>query len=303
MASLSKSDEQLLEHVRKGDPAAWQQLITEYHGRLLMFARRQLPQSADADDAVQEMFLSLIKSLENFRGETTLETWLFQLLRRRIVDHFRKAGRTPELKASSITIDTDRGLELQSENMTGSIYARRAEERQGVLGSLTRAVGEVAERLKAQKKFRDLMVFDLLFFAGWKNQQIADEVGLQEAAVALLKHRLIRRLSDCVTTPDAEASPSGELLPGELLAEVWERSRPGCPKRTTLGKYLLGTLDTDWDEYVSFHNDRVGCHYCAASLTDLSNDLAAGEQEDAEALQHRILESTVGFLNQPIDHK
>ena len=82
--SLSEIDQQLLSGVRSGNSDAWAEIVSQFQGRLLAFARRRLKQSADAEDVVQETFLSLLKSLETFRGESSLETWLFQLLRRRI---------------------------------------------------------------------------------------------------------------------------------------------------------------------------------------------------------------------------
>ncbi len=80
----------LIEAIRSGDPEAWPQLVAEYHGRLLAFARSQLGQESDAEDAVQETFVGLLKSLNGFRGEASLETWLFQILRRRIADQYRR---------------------------------------------------------------------------------------------------------------------------------------------------------------------------------------------------------------------
>src|SRR5665213_2116000 len=54
-----------------------------------------------------------------------------------------------------------------------------------------------------------------------------------------------------------------------LLSEVWEDQRPSCPKRSTVGGYLLKTLDEPWQNYVTFHVESLGCAYCRASLDDL----------------------------------
>ena len=75
--SLNQLDQQLLYGVRNGNGSDWEELVSQFHGRLLAFARRRLGQNADAEDVVQEKFLSLVKSLESFRGEASLETWLF----------------------------------------------------------------------------------------------------------------------------------------------------------------------------------------------------------------------------------
>jgi RNA polymerase sigma-70 factor (ECF subfamily) len=75
--SFSEIDSQLLSRVRSGNGSDWEELVSQFQGRLLAFARRRLGQNADAEDAVQETFLSLLKSLSSFRGDASLETWLF----------------------------------------------------------------------------------------------------------------------------------------------------------------------------------------------------------------------------------
>ena len=101
--SLTETEQLLLDQVRAGDHAGWDQLVDRFQGRLLAFARTQLPQPADAEDTVQETFVSLLQSLDRFRGEASLETWLFQLLRRRIADHHRRAGRGVRIVLCSLS--------------------------------------------------------------------------------------------------------------------------------------------------------------------------------------------------------
>ncbi len=267
--SLTETEQLLLDQVRAGDHAGWDQLVDRFQGRLLAFARNQLPQPADAEDTVQETFVSLLQSLDHFRGKASLETWLFQLLRRRIADHHRRASRGVRIvlcslsgslgaadEASSVSVST-------TTDQSASWYVRREEQAENDLQELTRAVRVVTERLKEQQKFRDLIAFDLLFFAQQRNQEIAAELDMTEAAVALLKHRFVRRVA--AEAPDLPQDDPDQFVSGELLSQIWEEGRPSCPKRSTLGKFVLGTLDVEWDRYVDFHVDRLGCHYCGAN--------------------------------------
>jgi len=77
---------------------------------------------------------------------------------------------------------------------------------------------------------------------------------------------------------------------------VWEAHRFSCPKRSTIGAFLLGTLSDDWRDYVAFHLKQLGCRFCVANLDDMEGQVAAAEQQ---RLQRRIFESTVGFLKAP----
>lgn len=297
--SSNQIDDDLLNGVRNGSSAAWDELVSQFHGRLLSFARRRLKQNADVEDAVQETFLSLVKSLDSFRGEASLETWLFQLLRRRIADAHRRAGRNPHvqlcLSDSQSDSETSASNNQPPADKSASWYVRNEEQHVQDQSALLLAVTAATERLKTERRFRDLKTFDLLFFAHWKNQAIAEEIGLEETAVAVLKHRFIQRVSSQLQSPTQDNTESDRS--SELLTEVWRDGRPSCPKRTTLGKYVLGTLTEDWDNFVTFHVERTGCEFCAANLEDLSSEINTPADDSDQLLRGRILESTVGFLN------
>ena len=81
-----------------------------------------------------------------------------------------------------------------------------------------------------------------------------------------------------------------------LLTQIWEEQRPSCPKRSTIGAYLLGTLDKPWHDYIDFHLQQLGCRFCRANLADLQQHNGAA-QRHVDRLRTRIMQSTVGFLN------
>ncbi|MDA0809531.1 MAG: RNA polymerase sigma factor [Planctomycetota bacterium] len=304
--SLSEIDHQLVNGVLAGRSEDWEELVSQFHGRLLAFARRRLGQNADAEDAVQETFLSFMKSLKAFRGEARLETWLFQLLRRRIADAHRRAGRRQHVQlclTDSQAADDDYHPSAKqaaaSVDQSASWYVRQEEQQANDRAALLKAVSSSTDRLKADRRFQDLKTFDLLFFAHWRNQEIAQELGLEETAVAVLKHRFIQRVARQLGF-NADRRDQSIQNP-DLLTEVWRDGRPSCPKRTTLGKYILGTMPEDWDDFVTFHVERLGCEFCAANLEDLTTEINAPANETVDQLRGRILESTIGFLNPQVD--
>ena len=77
-----------------------------------------------------------------------------------------------------------------------------------------------------------------------------------------------------------EAGARGE----HSIAAIWQRHRVSCPQRQRLGSYLLGALDREEFEYITFHLETIGCVYCNASVADLR---AARQQGDATAVQRR----------------
>ena len=69
------------------DPARW---VEAYGDRLYSYAYSRLSSKELAEDMVQETFLAALHSKENFRGESKENTWLFSILKRKIIDHYRK---------------------------------------------------------------------------------------------------------------------------------------------------------------------------------------------------------------------
>lgn len=79
-ASAATVDETaLLTLLRDGDAAAFERLVREYSGRMLSVTRRFLANEEDAQDAVQEAFLSAFKALDRFEGQSRLGTWLHRI--------------------------------------------------------------------------------------------------------------------------------------------------------------------------------------------------------------------------------
>ncbi|MCA9268796.1 MAG: sigma-70 family RNA polymerase sigma factor [Planctomycetales bacterium] len=69
----------LLAALRRGDEAAFESLVRRNGPRMLAVARRFLQQDQDAQDAVQDAFLSAFKSLDRFEGNSSLATWLHRI--------------------------------------------------------------------------------------------------------------------------------------------------------------------------------------------------------------------------------
>jgi RNA polymerase sigma-70 factor (ECF subfamily) len=87
--------EYLLPRIAAGDPAAVADCIARYGGLVWALARRFLGNPADAEDAVQDVFIELWKHAARFDPTRASEpTYITMIARRRLIDRKRKAGRT-----------------------------------------------------------------------------------------------------------------------------------------------------------------------------------------------------------------
>jgi RNA polymerase sigma-70 factor, ECF subfamily len=112
LASLEQAQEVLVSRCVAGDDAAWASLYTRYAKTISNFLKR-LGVAPDAlEDAVQEVFLQAFRSLDKFRGEAAVKTWLYRLAvtqARRSRERARFSRRIRQLLALQATADVDWG--------------------------------------------------------------------------------------------------------------------------------------------------------------------------------------------------
>ncbi len=303
MANVSKAEQVLLEQIRLGEEHAWSQLIDRYQGRLESFARARLGQKHDCDDIIQETFIAFLRALPKFRGECNLETFLFTLLRRKIIDSYRRKAarhicliqdvynsRAPE-EGPSDALDC-----FEANNPAVSWYARNEEQTDRQRVALEQALYDLVNGYKKQLSLVELKVVEAVFYGHLSNSDTAQLLGITANRVGVLKHRCIKQIRGHTEQTPVPMDSDSEVFES-MLTDIWQSSRLSCPKRSTVGAFLLETLDKDWHDYVSFHLNTLGCHYCRANLEDLKRQNA--ENNSPRSLHVRIMESTIGFLNKP----
>lgn len=299
---VTKAEQYLLDKIRQGNKQAWSEFVDRYRGRLLSFAQARLLQSADAEDAVQETFIAFIKSLPNYRGECALETYLFTLLRHKIIDTYRSQKAThvcliqDTYETKSSEKPSDPFAALAGPAQTASWYVKADEKYQSQKLALAEALSELVDSFKSSLNFRDLQIAELLFYCHLSNKDVAKIMGLREKAVALIKHRNLKQIRKRVAEFRIPFGPSSTDFEN-LLSDVWEFQRFSCPKRSTIGAYLLGTVDDEWKKYIDFHINKLGCRFCRANIEDLK--IQNAKKQDRQ-LQARIMESTAGFLQKSL---
>jgi len=86
----------LLVRLRAGDAAAFETLVRSYSGPMLAVARRFLARREDAEDALQDAFLSAFRGIDRFEGGSRLSTWLHRIVVNAALMKLRTKRRKPE---------------------------------------------------------------------------------------------------------------------------------------------------------------------------------------------------------------
>ena len=94
--------ELLVLRCRRGDPAAWRQLIGHWEHRLLYYVRRLVGGERDAWDVLQQTWLAAYRALPALNEPRALRAWLYRIAHRQAVSHLRRAGAAPDSGAAGI---------------------------------------------------------------------------------------------------------------------------------------------------------------------------------------------------------
>lgn len=170
------ADLRLVERCRSGELGAFEELYCQHSGRLFSLAVRMLGNQADAEDQLQEIFLSAHRKLESFRGESALGTWLYRLAMNQLLDYVRsRAARTGQLTdgLDDATVLADAG---------GHRLADRAIDRI----DLERAVAELPEGCRAAFVLHDV--------EGLEHREVSDVLGIAEGTSKSQVHKARLRL-------------------------------------------------------------------------------------------------------------
>ena len=161
--------------------AAFDRLYRDHVDRMYRFAQRLCGSPEDAKDLVQETFLSAYRSLKDFRGESSVSTWLYTIAAHACQRMRRKRKGEPErelsLDALIPTADGDMPLQVPGEDLSPQERLEYKELRH----SLFSAVHQLP------KKYR--MVLVLRDMEGLSAREVGAVMGLTERAVKSRLHR------------------------------------------------------------------------------------------------------------------
>jgi RNA polymerase sigma-70 factor, ECF subfamily len=159
-AAIADEDWQHVEALLRGSLPAFERLYLQHGGRMKSIAFNLMGNTSDAEDAVQESFLKVYRSIRSFQGHSSLSTWIYRILVNTCLDLKRKRRRQelPETANSPEDIPHPQGL-------TANHPLRL---------TLEKIVANLDERLRN--------VFLLFEVEGFRHSEIAGMLNISEAA-------------------------------------------------------------------------------------------------------------------------
>ena len=96
--SIDIDNEQLVSGCRAGDRQCQRMLFKRYRDRVFSIISHTLSPYADKDDIIQQVFIKIYRSLDNFKGLSSLDTWIYRITLKVCIDQQRKKYRKRQLK-------------------------------------------------------------------------------------------------------------------------------------------------------------------------------------------------------------
>jgi RNA polymerase sigma-70 factor (ECF subfamily) len=94
---LPAEDHRLLEAIQRKDRKATAEFVSRYADAVYRYVfARLVPRADQVDDLVQEIFLAAWENLSQYRGTSSLGSWLMGIARHKVADYYRACLREPE---------------------------------------------------------------------------------------------------------------------------------------------------------------------------------------------------------------
>lgn len=170
------ADQALVARCRQGDLGAFEELYKAHAGKLYSLVLRMVGNAADADDLLQEIFLSAHRKLESFRGDSALGTWLYRLATNQCLDFLRSRA----TKAGQVTDALDDEPHLPDGSSRGLAEQTVAKM------DLERAVAQLPPGCRAAFLLHDVQ--------GMEHGEVADALGIAEGTSKSQVHKARLRL-------------------------------------------------------------------------------------------------------------
>ena len=173
------------------NPNKWIDLYADY---LYNYSVTRVDSQDLAKDLVQETFFSGLKGKDNFRGQASERTWLISILKRKIIDHYRKINSVKGKKEVRVNFYADgdkKGSWLEEcVPQTWGNEAEKKIENEELKKALDYCIQNLPEKYR--------IVFMLKSVQNYESDEICNELGISSSNLWVIIHRARLQLRKCL---------------------------------------------------------------------------------------------------------
>ncbi len=194
----SSADRELIAKLRRRDQATLRSIVDGHARRLYRAARGMGLDGSEAEDVVQDVFLTFLTTLDRFEGRSAVGTWLFGILHHKIRERRRQFA-----VAAARTEPLEEAIESRFDAAGKWIRPPMAPDRQAVSRQAGAAVQQCLDGLPPLQR----EVFHLRQVEELAASDVGDLLGETGGNVAVLLHRARLRLRDCLDRKGWKTAP------------------------------------------------------------------------------------------------
>jgi len=116
------TEDQFLEKLRRGDAMAYERLVAEHSGDVYALLHRLTSDAEEARDLTQETFLRAFQSIDRFRGDASLKTWIYRIA----INQARNRWRWWRRRKREVTVSLDGGDDHREQPLSASLVSKNS---------------------------------------------------------------------------------------------------------------------------------------------------------------------------------
>jgi RNA polymerase sigma-70 factor, ECF subfamily len=182
LESRPKAEAEFIERLKRGEAAAFEELVAERSGEIYGLLFRLTENSEEARDLTQETFLRAFQSIDRFRGEADLRTWIYRIA----INQARNRWRWWRRRRRESTVSLDAPVGQSNQTLVGTLAEASANPEQRTLAHERELALRSALR-RLGRAYRETVI--LRDIEGFSYEEIATTLGIN---IGTVKSRLAR---------------------------------------------------------------------------------------------------------------
>ncbi|TAD85737.1 MAG: sigma-70 family RNA polymerase sigma factor [Bacteroidetes bacterium] len=169
--------------------------VSTYSDALFAFAFKRLNDRSLSKDLIQDTFLSAWNNIDKFKGDASVKTWLFTILKNKLIDHYRHQSNRKVI--ASISTQSNDAFFDATDHWQPQAYPKAWTEGTDALLE-NKAFFKVLWHCKEKLKSLQNSVFTMKYIDGFESEEICKELELSPSNYWILIHRAKLQLRACL---------------------------------------------------------------------------------------------------------
>lgn len=185
-----RDEAELIRRLQQRDERAFVLCVRTYQDKVYGLIYRMLGNHAEAQDVAQEVFVTVFKSIDSFRGESKLSTWLYRIAANHCKNRIKYLRRRAHKATTELDAHAERALQSSPSSTLGEGQAGPAEVLEGAQLEqiVQRAINKLDEEPRLLLVLRDVEEMSY--------EEIMQVTGLPEGTVKSRLHRARQALKE-----------------------------------------------------------------------------------------------------------